>query len=517
MNKRTIITVVILSVVMSACADKGTHLETTIVAQNTQIAQLGSQPQVTATSDQAFAVPTVPSVTERTALSDQGTGLMVTVDATAGWQDSGISLQANTFMTIAGIAGEWSACAPPYGCPFVGAEGWLSLDNTLNYPDNVIDGCPHSALVARIDGSEPFCANREVTVQARDNGSLQFRINDNRVEDNEGALSVHVRIQISSVALATVVSAPTGNSPPSFPFEIIPFGYTLEDSADGWMNGAVQLAFENTSGETIFEYPETITFPNGIVIETLEGVTYPGTLLRGNAGYGDAFTGVMDSLQIHYSGPIPPQFRFRSTGSVYFNLFSIVWKSAAAATPKGIVFPDHPEMNFDLPSALGTIVQFPLDTSTGDIRSVTSLEDSELVNDPNGVQATFTGQCKNRFVYYPDAGAYQMRINRDVFYLELHIVNNDKFNDQAGQFSLAWSFFLGDGRVIYSPNMGVSLQPGAQYEPGIIRVGPAQDILGYMPIFGPAEPEKDPPTLNVMWSESGYTVFDTAGCEYWVP
>lgn len=122
----------------------------------------------------------------------------VGVNANSDWQPTDIRVEAGNTIVISYVSGLWSQCAPN-GCPYLSAEGILfdgqDENYSLNYADNVTSGCRHSALIARISGSFPICVGNGRTLQASEAGVLEFRINDIRVDDNDGTVSILVQIQ----------------------------------------------------------------------------------------------------------------------------------------------------------------------------------------------------------------------------------------------------------------------------------------------------------------------------------
>ncbi len=86
------------------------------------------------------------------------TGTTVEVDSRAGWQQTGISVRRGQSLTITHVIGQWSQCQAN-GCPYVGAEG--VAEQLMDWPDNVIMGCPHAALIAQISGATPFCVSSQ--------------------------------------------------------------------------------------------------------------------------------------------------------------------------------------------------------------------------------------------------------------------------------------------------------------------------------------------------------------------
>ena len=122
----------------------------------------------------------------------------VDVNANLDWQTTDIRVEAGNIIVISYVSGLWSECALN-GCPYQSPEGILfdgqDENYSLNYADNVTSGCRHSALIARISGLFPICVGNGTTVQASEAGLLEFRINDIRIEDNDGIVNIRVQIQ----------------------------------------------------------------------------------------------------------------------------------------------------------------------------------------------------------------------------------------------------------------------------------------------------------------------------------
>ena len=122
----------------------------------------------------------------------------VDINSNLDWQNTDIKVEVGDTIVISYISGLWSECAPN-GCPYQKPEGILfdghDENYSLNYADNVTSGCRHAALIARISGSFPICIGNGTTLQVSEAGILEFRINDIRIEDNDGIVSMRVQIQ----------------------------------------------------------------------------------------------------------------------------------------------------------------------------------------------------------------------------------------------------------------------------------------------------------------------------------
>lgn len=111
----------------------------------------------------------------------------------ANWLDTGMFAQKDETINLLQTSGTWSPCAA-YNCARVDANGDPSY--TLDWGDNVLKGCRHVALLARIgDTGELLCAGSNVTLRANQSGYLQLRINDQRTHDNAGVIEMRIEIK----------------------------------------------------------------------------------------------------------------------------------------------------------------------------------------------------------------------------------------------------------------------------------------------------------------------------------
>jgi hypothetical protein len=114
------------------------------------------------------------------------------IDSTQGWQSTGLYVQQGESIIIEYITGEWSPCAPPkYACPFVTGSG---TSDPLNYPQNLLMGCPHLAVIAKIGNSEPFCVSSHFGGSVSSSGILYLRANDLQTSDNGGSVRVRIKL-----------------------------------------------------------------------------------------------------------------------------------------------------------------------------------------------------------------------------------------------------------------------------------------------------------------------------------
>jgi hypothetical protein len=114
------------------------------------------------------------------------------IDSTQGWQSTGLYVQQGESIIIEYITGKWSPCAPPkYACPFVTGSG---TSDPLNYPQNLLMGCPHLAVIAKIGNSEPFCVSSHFGGSVSSSGILYLRANDLQTSDNGGSVRVRIKL-----------------------------------------------------------------------------------------------------------------------------------------------------------------------------------------------------------------------------------------------------------------------------------------------------------------------------------
>ena len=86
------------------------------------------------------------------------------------------------------LSGLWNSCAPPFGCPYVDANGW-----SVWKEDRLLNGdCFHAALLVRLENGNLICARNFLVLPDTIQGRLEFNINDTRPEDNDGSITVKV-------------------------------------------------------------------------------------------------------------------------------------------------------------------------------------------------------------------------------------------------------------------------------------------------------------------------------------
>lgn len=141
----------------------------------------------------AEATQQVPTVTETPTLTPTATPnlfpVLFVVSADKDWQDS--ELYIGEFEYVKFMAeGQWSPGGDPLES-LVSANG--VMNSPLVSPVNVISGCYHGALIARIgETSQPFCVGSSMLLQVGESGYIFLRINDNRIEDNFGYLHLTI-------------------------------------------------------------------------------------------------------------------------------------------------------------------------------------------------------------------------------------------------------------------------------------------------------------------------------------
>jgi serine/threonine protein kinase len=118
-------------------------------------------------------------------------GTILNLEAIDGWIKTEFTVTSGQTLSINYLSGTWSACAPPYGCPYTGAIGDPNAD-TLG---NIISGCYHGALIARIGGGQPFCVGSSYSDIVNETGLLEFSINDQAIADEGGSIIVSVSIE----------------------------------------------------------------------------------------------------------------------------------------------------------------------------------------------------------------------------------------------------------------------------------------------------------------------------------
>jgi hypothetical protein len=115
----------------------------------------------------------------------------IVVEGNVEWRDTGIQLEAGQSIEVQYLSGSWSNC-PANGCPYVDASGVLVSDP--NSSDNLLLNCNHAALLAKI-GDATYCVGNNLTIRITQSGTLLLRINDKVLEDNDGSVTVEIRVE----------------------------------------------------------------------------------------------------------------------------------------------------------------------------------------------------------------------------------------------------------------------------------------------------------------------------------
>jgi len=166
----------------------------TAQAQGTTTAQVQSTTQAHATA--TFIAHTTSTAQARATaaikatLAARAVDKSVLVKSDRGWQDTEMYVQKGESLRISYVAGTWTPCYR-YGCRNYDARG---VPNSYDHSDNIITGCSHAALIARISDDQPFCVGAIYLGQVNRSGSLELRINDNVVNDNAGLIAVRVEV-----------------------------------------------------------------------------------------------------------------------------------------------------------------------------------------------------------------------------------------------------------------------------------------------------------------------------------
>lgn len=318
-------------------------------------------------------------------------------------------------------------------------------------------------------------------------------------------------VETPELAEPTALPSIVPTYPPSSPqpnsdlsVVLIPFNYTLQDLGDGWNQGQVSIAIENTTDTPIVIREIKL---GEVVIETKEGVTYTGEL--SSSDYGNN----LDTIDLYQDSIIPPHFRFAVNSTVADGLsWYITWKSAIAATPTKITFSEQPQLDINIPSEQGSSISFPFDSAHSPrMDSISSLNQISLGIFNDNIKASFTGKCWDFLDLNPNP-----RWNyTNVFFLEFVTNNTDQFNQQTTLVNNPMSFFYEDGRfvqqiletpIFWDVDKG-DIPSSWETE---IALGPGQAKTGYMLATGyPATYSSYLPPIFVIWDPDGsYTVFD---------
>lgn len=120
------------------------------------------------------------------------------INAVDGWTNTGLYITSGQSLEITYVSGAWSACSAADCGGYLDANGSSTIGggsaNSLMYPDNIISGCYHGALIARIGDGEPFCINNSFYDYIYSDGELLLSINDAVTSDDSGEISIGISI-----------------------------------------------------------------------------------------------------------------------------------------------------------------------------------------------------------------------------------------------------------------------------------------------------------------------------------
>lgn len=115
----------------------------------------------------------------------------VMVYAKSDWQNTDIFVQEGKTVVIKYVSGKWAIWSGYY------VDGRGCLDEPIctqdpNYRDNVFS-FRHGGLIGRI-GDRTFAVGNSATIVAPVSGFVYLRINDKVINDNSGAITVHISV-----------------------------------------------------------------------------------------------------------------------------------------------------------------------------------------------------------------------------------------------------------------------------------------------------------------------------------
>jgi len=168
--------------VAHAVATTRAHIAATVqarlaaTASAEDAAQIAAQPVATMPASQSTQVQT--------------RDIQFEVLARQGWQDTGVYVDPGETLEIDYLAGVWTC--DWYGSSQGGGAGCSDLRYSYF---NVLKGCPHGALIARIKSDDPFCVGSDYSGQFGYAGTLQLRINETQISDNRGSITVRILVR----------------------------------------------------------------------------------------------------------------------------------------------------------------------------------------------------------------------------------------------------------------------------------------------------------------------------------
>ncbi len=110
---------------------------------------------------------------------------IVEVPAATQWSSTGIIVRPGDTLIIQYLAGSWS--------PWPGGNvDALGSGGDPRCPCNVIMGVSHAALIGKIGDNPPFLVGESFHQKVAEGGVVYLGINDNRLSDNSGSLTVKI-------------------------------------------------------------------------------------------------------------------------------------------------------------------------------------------------------------------------------------------------------------------------------------------------------------------------------------
>ena len=179
---------------------------------------------------------------------DARTTKTIEIYATTDWQDTGMYFQQDENIVVKYLSGQWST----FGDHLFGPDG-RSIE-PVDWPDNVLRGYQHGSLIGKIEEGMPFYIGRGIIVRTDRPGNLFLQINDKRLSDNSGSVTVSVGVNTTDVPTtftprpapmrtATRVPATAGATPragdtrafapDNAPMQFVPAGEFTMGSNDG--------------------------------------------------------------------------------------------------------------------------------------------------------------------------------------------------------------------------------------------------------------------------------------------
>jgi actin-like ATPase involved in cell morphogenesis len=174
---------------VSAGGDETASTSTTVAESTSTVPSTTSTvPSTTSTSTSTSTAPT----TSTTAVPVPDVDIEVSVPAAVRWTDTGVDLGAGDELSLE-ATGQVSHAAPD-PTSAVGPEGdereELQQFNRVE-SGSAVEG-PHGALIGRIGEGEPFVVGSGTELTVTQAGRLQLGVNDDGVENNDGAFTVSV-------------------------------------------------------------------------------------------------------------------------------------------------------------------------------------------------------------------------------------------------------------------------------------------------------------------------------------